>query len=67
MMNSVKEEKRQIEESLSQRYEEVFRLLEQANELSRESGVSEENLISTSVIPPDRITTFVNFIFKLLK
>ncbi|VDM95307.1 unnamed protein product [Thelazia callipaeda] len=56
MMNSAKEEKRQMEESISQKYEEIFRLLEQTNELSRESGVAEEDLISPSIIPPNKIT-----------
>nr|CDQ01172.1 BMA-VAB-23, isoform b [Brugia malayi] len=34
IMNSAKQEKRQMEESISQKYEEIFRLLEQTNELS---------------------------------
>ncbi|VDP26807.1 unnamed protein product [Onchocerca flexuosa] len=54
-MNSAKQEKRQMEESISQKYEEIFRLLEQTNELSRESGISEEDLISPSIIPPNKI------------
>lgn len=54
-MNSAKQEKRQMEESISQKYEEIFRLLEQANELSREGGVGEEDLISPSIIPPNKI------------
>lgn len=57
VMNSAKEEKRQMEENISRKYDEIFRLLEQANELSRESGVSEENLISPSIIPPNKFTT----------
>ncbi|MCP9263637.1 Zinc finger C4H2 domain-containing protein [Dirofilaria immitis] len=55
IMNSAKQEKRQIEESISQKYDEIFRLLEQTNELSRESGISEEDLISPSIIPPNKI------------
>lgn len=55
IMNSAKQEKRQMEESISQKYEEIFRLLEQTNELSRESGISEEDLISPSIIPPNKI------------
>ncbi|VDM08246.1 unnamed protein product [Wuchereria bancrofti] len=55
IMNSAKQEKRQMEESISQKYEEIFRLLEQTNELSRESGIGEEDLISPSIIPPNKI------------
>uniref|UniRef100_A0A915PGG0 C4H2-type domain-containing protein n=1 Tax=Setaria digitata TaxID=48799 RepID=A0A915PGG0_9BILA len=57
IMHSAKEEKRQMEESISQKYEEIFRLLEQTNELSRESGVGEEDLISPSIIPPNKIVS----------
>ncbi|KAL3995408.1 Zinc finger-containing family protein [Acanthocheilonema viteae] len=55
IMNSAKQEKRQMEESISQKYEEIFRLLEQTNELSRESGIAEDDLISPSIIPPNKI------------
>ncbi|VDN18535.1 unnamed protein product [Gongylonema pulchrum] len=56
IMNSAREEKRQMEKSISQKYDEIYRLLELTNELSRESGVAEENLITPSVIPPNKIT-----------
>lgn len=65
-MNSAKEEKRQMEKSISQKYEEIYRLLELTNELSRESGVTEENLISPSIIPPNKITPFVSSDVKKL-
>ncbi|KAM3718499.1 Zinc finger C4H2 domain-containing protein [Dirofilaria immitis] len=65
IMNSAKQEKRQIEESISQKYDEIFRLLEQTNELSRESGISEEDLISPSIIPPNKIAPNISSIGSL--
>ncbi|VDK83842.1 unnamed protein product [Onchocerca ochengi] len=65
IMNSAKQEKRQMEESISQKYEEIFRLLEQTNELSRESGISEEDLISPSIIPPNKIAPNISSVGSL--
>ncbi|EFO17009.1 hypothetical protein LOAG_11495 [Loa loa] len=65
IMNSAKQEKRQMEESISQKYEEIFRLLEQTNELSRESGISEEDLISPSIIPPNKIAPNISSVGPL--
>lgn len=50
-----KEERKQIEENIVKKYEEIFRILEQSNEYSKESGVPEENLIPVSIIPPNKI------------
>lgn len=43
-----------MEGSISKKYDEIYRLLEQANELSRESGVPEEDLIVSTIIPPNK-------------
>lgn len=53
-MNSAKETRRLMEGSISKKYDEIYRLLEQANELSRESGVPEEDLIVSTIIPPNK-------------
>ncbi|CAG9530013.1 unnamed protein product [Cercopithifilaria johnstoni] len=65
IMNSAKQEKRQMEESISQKYEEIFRLLEQTNELSRETGIGEEDLISPSIIPPNKIAPNISSVGSL--
>ncbi|VDD87564.1 unnamed protein product [Enterobius vermicularis] len=57
VMNSAKEDRRQMEESISKKYDEIYRLLEQTNELARENGVAEEDLISASIVPPNKFTT----------
>ncbi|KHN85023.1 Zinc finger C4H2 domain-containing protein [Toxocara canis] len=54
LMNSAKERRRLMEGSISKKYDEIYRLLEQANEFSRESGVPEEDLISPTIIPPNK-------------
>lgn len=54
LMNSAKETRRLMEGSISKKYDEIYRLLEQANELSRESGVPEEDLIVSTIIPPNK-------------
>lgn len=59
VMNSAKEDRRQMEESISKKYDEIYRLLEQTNELARENGVAEEDLISASIVPPNKFTTLV--------
>lgn len=55
VMLLAKEERKQIEENIVKKYEEIFRILEQSNEYSKESGVPEENLIPVSIIPPNKI------------
>lgn len=57
VMNSAKEDRRQMEESISKKYDEIYRLLEQTNELARENGVAEEDLISPSIVPPNKFTS----------
>ncbi|MFH4978246.1 hypothetical protein AB6A40_004955 [Gnathostoma spinigerum] len=57
VMASAKEERKQMEDNITRKYEEIFRLLDQVNELSRESGVADEDLISPNIIPPNKIVS----------
>ncbi|VDK42632.1 unnamed protein product [Anisakis simplex] len=54
LMNSAKDTRRLMEGNISKKYDEIYRLLEQANELSRESGLPDEDLIPTAIIPPNK-------------
>ncbi|TMS34584.1 hypothetical protein L596_002144 [Steinernema carpocapsae] len=46
VVSEERDKQREMESNLTKKYEQIFRLLDQSNQLAKESGISEENLIS---------------------
>ncbi|KAK0394665.1 hypothetical protein QR680_000864 [Steinernema hermaphroditum] len=59
VVSEEREKQRDMEANLSKKYEQIFRLLEQSNQLARESGIADEHLIPASLIPQSKCANFV--------
>uniref|UniRef100_A0A1I7Y0F7 C4H2-type domain-containing protein n=1 Tax=Steinernema glaseri TaxID=37863 RepID=A0A1I7Y0F7_9BILA len=54
VVSEEREKQRDMEANLTKKYDQIFRLLEQSNQLAKESGIPEEDLIPASLIPQSK-------------
>lgn len=56
-MNGAREEQKTLESKLSRSYEQIFQMLEQINRLSKESGLSVDELLDPNSLLPQLSTS----------